>query len=97
MQIKRMQKEFVKILKFFGDCHDLYVQSNTLLLGDVFENFPNMCHFELEPAHFLSPPGLAWQATLKLIKVKLYLLADYIDMLLIVERSVRGRICHSIY
>ena len=41
--------------------HDLFLQSNTLLLGDTFENFPNMCHeiFELYPAKFLSAPGLA--------------------------------------
>ena len=49
------------------DYHDLYVQSDTLLLADVFENFRNMCIkvYELDPAHFLSVPGLAWQACLK--------------------------------
>ena len=49
------------------DYHDLYVQSDTLLLADVFENFRNMCIevYELDPAHFLSAPGLAWQAYLK--------------------------------
>ena len=53
--------------KNLGDYHDLYVQSDTLLLADVFENFRNMCIkvFELDPAHFLSTPGLAWQACLK--------------------------------
>ena len=30
-------------IKKIGDCHDLYVQSDTLLLVDVFENFRNMC------------------------------------------------------
>ena len=42
-----------------GDYHDLYVQSDTLLLADVFENFRNMCIkvYELDPAHFLSAPG----------------------------------------
>ena len=46
------------------DYHDLYVQSDTLLLADVFENFKNKCIeiYELDPAHFLSAPGLAWQA-----------------------------------
>ena len=47
------------INKNLGDYHDLYVQSNTLLLADVFENFRNMCINELDPAHFLSAPGLA--------------------------------------
>ena len=45
---------------------------------------------------FLSAPGLAWQAALKKAKVKLDLLTD-IDMLLMVEKDMRGGICHSIY
>ena len=74
----------------------MYVQSDTLC--DVFENFRNMCLeiYELNSAKFLSAPGLAWQAALKKIKVKLDLLTD-IDMLLIVEKGIRGGICHSIY
>ena len=50
-----------------GDYHDLYVQSDTLLLADVFNNFRDMCikEYEIDPAHFLSLPGLAWQACLK--------------------------------
>ena len=54
-------------LENLGDYHDLYVQSNTLLLADVFNNFRDMCikGYELDPAHFLSLPGLAWQACLK--------------------------------
>ena len=50
----------------------MYIQSDTLLLGDVFENFRNMSFniYELDPAKFLSAPGLAWQAALKKIKVK---------------------------
>ena len=31
------------INKNVGDYHDLYIQSDTLLLADVFENFRNMC------------------------------------------------------
>ena len=48
-------------LKNLGEYHDLYVQSDTLLLADVFENLRNMCIkvYELDPAHFLSAPGLA--------------------------------------
>ena len=50
-----------------GDYHDLYVQSDTLLLANVFENFRSMCLeiYELCPAYFLSEPGLAWEACLK--------------------------------
>ena len=85
-------------LKKLGEFHDLYVQSDTLLLADVFENFRNMCMkvYELDPAHFLSLPGLAWQARLKKTNVKLELLTDY-DMLLMVEEGIRGGICHSIH
>ena len=85
-------------LKNLGDYYDLYVQSDTLLLTDVFENFRNKCIeiYELEPAHFLSAPGLAWQACLKKTRVKLELLTD-IDMLLIVEKGIRGGICNSIH
>ena len=81
-----------------GEYHDLYVKSNTLLLADVYENFRNMCLkvYELDPAHFLSLPGLAWQACLKKTNIKLELLTDY-NMLLMVEEGIRGRICHSIY
>ena len=54
-------------LNNLGDYHDLYVQSDTLLLADVFETFRDMClkEYELDPAHFLLLPGLAWQACLK--------------------------------
>ena len=52
--------------------------------------------YELDPAHFLSLPGLAWQACLKKTNVKLELLTDY-DMLLMVEEGIRGGICHSIH
>ena len=60
-------------LKNPGEYHDLYVQSDTLLLADVFENFRNTCLkvYELDPAHFLPLPGLAWQACLKKTNVKL--------------------------
>ena len=85
-------------LKNLGEYHDLYVQSDTLLLADVFENFRNTCLevYELAPAHFLSLPGLAWQACLKKTRIKLELLTDY-DMLLMVEEGIRGGICHSIH
>ena len=60
-------------LKNLEKYHDLYVQSDTLLLADIFENFRNTCIkvYELDPAHFLSLPGLAWQACLKKNKHKI--------------------------
>ena len=76
----------------------MYDQSNTLLLANVFENFRNICLKinELDPGRIISAPGLIWQTALKKTKVKLDVLTD-IDLLLIVEKGVRGWICHSIY
>ena len=84
-------------LKNLGDYHDLYVQSDMLFLLDVFENFINKCIkiYELDPAYFLFAPGWAWQACFKKTGVKLELLTD-IDMLLIVEKGIRGVIFHAI-
>ena len=67
------------------------IQSDTILLADVFENFRNKCIeiYELDPAPFLSAPGLAWQACLKKKGVKLELLTD-IDMLLMVEKELEA-------
>ena len=68
----------------------MYVQSDTLLLADVFENFRNKCIeiYEIDPAHFLSAPGLACQACLKKTELKLKLFTDI--MLLTVEKGIRG-------
>ena len=74
------------------------MQSDTLLLADVFENFRDMCikEYELDPAHFLLLPGLAWQACFKKTNIELELFTDY-DMLLMVEEGIRGGICHSVH
>ena len=74
---KRLYKE--SKINNLDDYHDLYVQSDTLLLAEnVFENVRNKCIeiHELDPAYFLSVPGLAWQACLKKAEVKLELLTD---------------------
>ena len=61
------QKVFEEFCADVGDYHDLYVQCDTLLLADVFEKFRDKCIniYGLDPSHFLSAPGLAWQACLK--------------------------------
>ena len=94
----RHAKRVFKSLKILGDYHGLYVQSYTLLLADVFENFRNICIkvYELDPAHFSSASGLAWQACLKKTEVKLELLTN-VDMLLMVEKGIRGGIFHAMY
>ena len=76
----------------------MYVQSDKALLADVFENF-NDTYLEiygLNPAYFLSAPGLTWQACLKKTEVKLELLTDN-DMLLMFEKGTRRRICQATY
>ena len=91
-------KNVFKKFNFNNLCeyHDLYVRSDALLLADIFENFRQSCskNYELDPAHFVSLHGLAWQVCLKKTNVELELLTDY-DMLLMVEERIRGGICHA--
>ena len=76
----------------------MHVQRDTILLAIVFENFRNKCIeiYELDPAHFASAPGLAWQSWLKKTEVKIELLTKN-DMLLIVEKGITGGTCHAIH
>ena len=78
-------------MKNLEDYHDLYNRVDVLLLADVFENFRSVCikNCNLDPAHYYTAPGLAWDVALKVTKVKLELLLD-IDMLLMVEKGTRG-------
>ena len=63
-----------------GDYHNLYLQTDTFLLADVFDG--------LDPFYFYSAPGLAWQACLKKTEVKLEVLTDH-RMLLMIEEGIR--------
>ena len=83
-------------IKNCGKYHDLYVLCDTLLLADVFENFRDKCIeiYGLDPLHFGSAPGLAWQACLKKTEVKLKLITDY-DMLMMVENGIWGGTCKA--
>ena len=89
-------KEFK--LKNLGDYHDLYVKSDMLMLADIFEYLRNKSIEinELDPAHILSAPGLAWQESLRKTGIRLERLTD-VDMLFILEKGIRGGICHAIY
>ena len=90
------QKVFKEYCTDMGDYHDLYVQTDTLLLADVFEKFREKCIeiYGIDPSSFHSAPGLAWQASFKKTGVKLELLTD-INMLLMVEKGIRGWMCQS--
>ena len=85
-------------IKNLGEYYDLYVQSDTLLLADIFEKFRDKCIeiYKLDPAHFVSAPVLSWQGCLKKTEIKLELLTDT-DMLLTVEEGIRGGMCQAVY
>lgn len=77
-----------------GEYHDFYVKLDVVLLADVFENFRSLCkkYYDIDPTHNYTSPGLSWQACLKMTEVELELLTD-INMLLFIEKGVRGGIC----
>jgi hypothetical protein len=85
----KVWKEFG--MKTFRDYHDLYNQSDVLLLADVFEKVRDMCikNYDLDPAWYFTAPGLSWDALLKISRVKLDLLSD-VNMLNMIEKGIRG-------
>ena len=80
-------------MKTLKDYLKLYNESDVLLLADVFENFRDLCIkiYGLDPAHYYTAPGLAWDACLKMTGINLELLSN-LDMLLMVEKGIRGGI-----
>ena len=68
------------------------------MLVDVYETFRDKFIeiYGLDPSYFLSTPGLAWQACLKITDVNLEFLTD-VNMLLIIESGIRSGICQSIH
>ena len=82
-------------LKTMGEYHDLYLQSDILLLADVFENFRKTClqYYKLDPCHYFTSPGLSWDAMPKMTDIKLELMTD-IDMFQFIEKGLRGGISY---
>ena len=70
-----------------GEYHDLYLKSDILLLADVFENFRKTCmqYYKLDPCHYFTSPGHAWDAMLKMTGIKLELMDD-VDMYQFVKK-----------
>ena len=82
-------------LENMGEYHDLYLQSDILLLADVFENFRKTCleYYKLDPCHYFTSPGLSWDAMLNMTDIKLELMTD-IDMFQFIEKGMRGGISY---
>ena len=80
-----------------GDHHDLYLKTDVLLLGEVFEKFINTClyYYGLDPCHYFSSPELSWDAMLKMNGIELDLIHD-IDMHLFIEKGMRGGISYIV-
>ena len=80
-------------LQNMGEYHDLYLKADILLLVDAFENFRKTCltYYKLDPLHYITSPGLAWDAMLKMTGINLELITD-IDMQLFIEKGIRGGI-----
>jgi hypothetical protein len=78
----------------FKDYHDAYLRTDVLLLADVFENFRQTCYkcYGLDPANYVSCPGLAWDAMLLKTGIKLELITD-LEILDMIERQKRGGLC----
>ena len=94
MHAQKVLKEYCTDI---GDYHDLYAQTDTFLLADVFEKLSDKCIeiYGLDP-YFYSANGLAWQACLKKSDGKLELLTDY-QMLLMIQEGIRGGMCQSVH
>ena len=77
------------------DYHDLYLKCDVLLLADIFEKFTNntLINYQLCPSHYLSAPGLIWDAMLKMTKIKLVLNSDP-NMYIFFEKGTRGGISY---
>ena len=67
-------------------------------MANVLKNFKKMCVkiYHLDPVKCLSAPGLVCQAASKKTEIKLKLLTD-IDILLMVEKKIRGGICYAFH
>ena len=82
-------------MKDLGDYHDLYPETDMLLLYNVLKTFRTTCleHYTLDPPHFFR---LAWQACLKKTDVHLELITDP-DMMLMFKQGTQGGITQAVH
>ena len=80
-------------LKNLGEFHDLYMETDTLLLADVFEKYRRNIHrnYGMDPVHFYTAPSLSWSAGLKYSGAKLEIPHD-ISMHIFIDNGLRGGI-----
>lgn len=78
-----------------GQYHDLYLESDILLLADVLENFRNTClqYYKLDPCQYFTSTGLSWDAMFKMTGIQLELLTD-VDQFQLIEKGMRGGISY---
>ena len=81
--------------KKFNEYHDLYLETDVLLLVDVFEKIveTSLNYYSLDPSYYFSSPGLSWDAMLKMTGIKLELISD-VNMHLFTEKGMRGGISY---
>ena len=86
------------IMKTMRDYHDLYLETDVLLLADIFESFRKTClkNYNLDPAHYLSAPGLSWDAFLKRSRAEIELISD-MDTFQFFEMGMRGGVIYIAY
>ena len=79
--------------KTMGDYHDAYLMADVCLLADVFENYRKTCmkHYSLDPSHYISAPGMSWDAFLRSTGVEIDLLSD-LPTIQMIEDGLRGGI-----
>ena len=82
-------------MKMMNDYHNLYLKCDVLLLAGEFENFINhsLKNYGLCPSHYLSAPGLSWDAMLRMTKNELELIPDP-DIHVFFDKSIRGGISY---
>ena len=78
-------------MQMIKDYHDFYLKCDVLLLANVFEKFRNNSskNYGLCPSHYLSAPGLSWDAMLNMTKIQVELISDP-DMYILTEKGKRG-------